>query len=92
MATNIFNVLLKAVKLVTQGLCHVICSLSKKLNWSSDQLNIKKGQFFKTQNWMLYLLSNSEKRENLKNFRNIDCVLANYIKVQDTQANLTATN
>ena len=92
MITNIFNVLVEAVKLVTQGLCHVICSLSKKLNWSSDQLNVKKGQIFKTQNWMLHLLSNSENRKNLKNLRNIDCVPANYNKVQDTQANLTATN
>ena len=33
------------------------------------------------------LLSNSENRERLKNFRNVDCVLANYYKVQDTQAN-----
>ena len=47
LATNIFNVLVKAVKLVTQGLCHVICSLSKKLNWSSDQLNIKKRKILK---------------------------------------------
>ena len=92
MITNIFNVLVEVVKLVTQGLCHVIFSLSKKLNWSSDQLNIKKGQIFKTQNWMLHLLSNSENRKNLKNFRHIDCVPASYNKVQDTQANLTATN
>ena len=41
---------------------------------------------------MLHLLWNSENRENLKNFRKIDCVPANYNKVQDTQANLTATN
>ena len=34
---------------------------------------------------MLYLLSNSENCEHLKNFRNVDCVLAN-LKVQDTQA------
>ena len=34
------------------------------------------------------LLSNSENREHLKNFRNVDCVLANYNKVQDTRANL----
>ena len=29
------------------------------------------------------LLSNSENREHLKNFRNVDCVLANHNKVQD---------
>ena len=34
------------------------------------------------------LLSNSENREQLKNFRNVDCVLANHNKVQDTRANL----
>ena len=33
------------------------------------------------------LLSNSENHKHLKNFRNVDCVLANYNKVQDTQAN-----
>ena len=33
------------------------------------------------------LLSNSENRERLKNFRNFDCELANHNKVQDTQAN-----
>ena len=38
------------------------------------------------------LLSNSENREHLKNFRNVDCVLANYNKVQDTQAYPTTTN
>ena len=31
----------------------------------------------------LSLLSNSENREHLKNFRNVDCVLANHNKVQD---------
>ena len=31
-------------------------------------------------------------REHLKNFRNVDCVLANQNKVQDTQANLKITN
>ena len=40
----------------------------------------------------LLLLSNSENREHLKNFRNVDCVLANHNKVQDTQANLKTTN
>jgi len=34
------------------------------------------------------LLSISENREHLKNFRNVDCVLANRNKVRDTQANL----
>ena len=34
------------------------------------------------------LLSNSENREHLKHFRNVDCVLANHNKVQDTWANL----
>ena len=38
------------------------------------------------------LLSNSENREHLKNFRNVDCVLAYYNKVQDTQANFKTTN
>ena len=33
------------------------------------------------------LLSNSENREHLKNFRNVDCVLANHKKVQDKRAN-----
>ena len=37
---------------------------------------------------MYVLLSNSENREHLKNFRNVDCVLANHNKVQDMQANL----
>ena len=34
----------------------------------------------------------SENREHLKIFRNVDCVLTNYNKVQDTQANLTIAN
>ena len=34
----------------------------------------------------------SGNREHLKNFRNVDCVLANHNKVQDTQANLRTTN
>ena len=34
------------------------------------------------------LLSFSGNHEHLKNFRTVDCVLANYNKVQDTQANL----
>ena len=34
----------------------------------------------------------SENREHLKIFRNVDCVLANYNKVQDTKANLKTTN
>ena len=38
------------------------------------------------------LLSNSENREHLKNFRNVDCVLAKHKKVQDAQANLKTTN
>ena len=38
------------------------------------------------------LLSNSENREHLKIFRNVDCVLANHSKVQDTRANLKTTN
>ena len=38
------------------------------------------------------LLSNSENREHLKIFRNVDCVLANHNKVQDMQANLKTTN
>ena len=41
---------------------------------------------------ILHLLPNSENREHLKNFRNVDCVLANHNKVQDTQANLKTTN
>jgi len=36
----------------------------------------------------IQLLSNSENREHLKHFTNVDCVLANHNKVQDTQANL----
>ena len=38
------------------------------------------------------LLSFSGNHEHLKNFRTVDCVLANYNKVQDTQANLKTTN
>ena len=34
------------------------------------------------------LLSNSENLEHPKNFRNVDCVLANRNKVQDMRANL----
>ena len=33
--------------------------------------------------YKVILLSNSENREHLKNFRNVDCVLANHNKVQD---------
>ena len=33
-----------------------------------------------------------ENREHLKNFRNVDCVLANYNKVQDMQSNYKTTN
>ena len=38
------------------------------------------------------LLSFSGNHEHLKNVRTVDCVLANYNKVQDTQANLKTTN
>ena len=38
------------------------------------------------------LLSFSGNHEHLKHFRTVDCVLANYNKVQDTQANLKTTN
>ena len=38
------------------------------------------------------LLSNSENREHLKYFRNVDCLVPNQNKVQDTQANLKTTN
>ena len=41
---------------------------------------------------VITLLSNSENRAHLKNFRNVDCVLANHNKVLDTQANLKTTN
>ena len=41
---------------------------------------------------IIILLSNSENHEHLKNFRNVDCVLANHNKVQDTQVNLKTTN
>ena len=34
-----------------------------------------------------HLLSNSENRERLKNFRNVDCVVTNHNKVQDMRAN-----
>ena len=33
------------------------------------------------------LLSNSENREHPKNFKNVDCVVTNHNKVQDTRAN-----
>ena len=39
-------------------------------------------------NWAWSLLSNSENREHLKNFKKVDCVLANHNKVQDTRAKL----
>ena len=38
------------------------------------------------------LLSFSGNCEHLKHFRTVDYVLANYNKVQDTQANLKTTN
>lgn len=38
------------------------------------------------------LPSNSENCEHLKIFRKVDCVLANHNKVQNTRANLKATN
>ena len=41
---------------------------------------------------VITLLSNSDNREHLKNFRDVDCVLANHNKVKDTQANLKTTN
>ena len=41
---------------------------------------------------VIMLLSNSENREHLKNFRNVDCVQANHNKVKDTQANLKTPN
>ena len=46
------------------------------------------GLLFHSDNNHQSLLSNSENHEQLKNFRNVDCVLANHNKVQDTQANL----
>ena len=44
------------------------------------------------QSFVYVLLSNSKNREHLKNFRNVDCVMANHNKVQDKQANLKTTN
>ena len=41
---------------------------------------------------MKVLLSNSENREHLENVWNVDCVLANHNKVQDTQANIKTKN
>ena len=37
---------------------------------------------------MRHLLSNSENYEHVKNFRNVDCVVANNNEVQNMQANL----
>jgi len=38
------------------------------------------------------LLWNSENREHMKNFRNVDCVVTNYSNVQDRWVNLKTTN
>ena len=46
----------------------------------------------KSKIFIVELLSNSENREHLKIFRNVDCVLANHNKVQDMRANLKTTN
>ena len=53
--------------------------------------NTQQDVFFReTKKWnkLFILLSNSQNREHLKIFRNVDCVLANHNKAQDTQANL----
>ena len=38
------------------------------------------------------LLWNSENREHMTNFRNVDCVVTNHNNVQDTRANFKTTN
>ena len=56
--------------------------------------NTQQDVFFKeTKKWnkLFTLLSNSQNCEHLKNFKNVDCVLANHNKVQDMQANLKTT-
>ena len=50
--------------------------LPRKLKLSNSSLKLK---------WVL--LSNSENREWLKNFRNVDCVVTNLNEVQDMRAN-----
>ena len=37
-------------------------------------------------------LSNSENHEDVKNSRNVDCVVTRHNEVQDMQANLKTTN
>ena len=59
---------------------------------NSFNRNIFISNIFISQTRLKILLSNSEKCEPLKNFRKVDCVLANCSKVQDTQANLKTTN
>ena len=59
---------------------------------NSFNRDISISNIFTSQTRLKILLSNSENCEHLKTFRNVDCVLANWTKVQDTQANLKTTN
>ena len=56
---------------------------------NSFNRDISISNIFTSQTRLKILLSNCE---HLKTFRNVDCVLANWNKVQDTQANLKTTN
>ena len=48
--------------------------------------------YIESRDLTIMLLSNWENREHRKNFSNVDGVLANHNKVQDTLANLKSTN
>ena len=76
---------------------HVWHTMSYFKNYSLPKLTDKRWKEITDLSRLEYsdvitLLSNSENREHLKNFRDVDCVLANRNKVKDTQVNLKTTN
>ena len=61
-------------------------------SFSFEGMDVRLAKKCCSYNWARSLLSNSENREHLKIFSEVDCVLANHNKVQDTQENLKTTN
>ena len=80
--------------------CSLICTLAplgrKWCYWATNKLcSLQKSCDCSVISNLGYLgayCQNSENHEHLKIFRNVDCVLTNHNKVQDTRANLKTTN
>ena len=73
-------------------LWRVLLQVPVKLPECANKIKIERFWTQFTTHLRSSLLSNSENREHLQNFRDVDCVLANQNKVQEGRANLKTTN